>query len=197
MPDSPQPPPLDYASPSSNPRRGTHPLLVWSVPAILAIGFLARMLLPSLTTTRTPANIPKCGSNLRQLGQAMVLYANDHQGRYPDTMGDLLEEDITLTVFICPASNDQAATTAPTTQAAAANLLAGGHLSYIYLGKGTIGTPPANRVLAYEPLANHQNTGMNVLYGDGHVEFHHVPAATAMIAELTAGHNPPRQAMAR
>ena len=127
----------------------------------------------------------------------MALYANDHQGRYPDTMGDLLEEDMTTAVFICPASNDQVAATAPTTQAAAANLLAGGHLSYIYCGKGIIGTPPANKVLAYEPLANHQNTGMNVLYGDGHVEFFRVPAATAMIAELNAGHNPPRQAIAR
>ena len=121
----------------------------------------------------------------------MLLYANDHQGRYPDTMGDLLEEDITTAVFVCPGSNDFPATGA-TTQATAVDLYAGGHLSYLYFGKGLIGTPPATLILAHEPLANHQNKGMNVLFGDGHVEFITPPAATMILAELKAGHNPPR-----
>ena len=33
---------------------------------------------------------------------------------------------------------------------------------------------------------------MNVLFGDGHIEFVHTAEATALIAELTTGHNPPR-----
>jgi prepilin-type processing-associated H-X9-DG protein len=118
------------------------------------------------------------------------LYANDHGGHYPNTFGELFEEDLISGVFVCPDTNDTPATGA-TTQALAANLTAGGHLSYIYLGKGMIQTVSGKLVVAYEPLANHK-TGMNVLYGDGHVTFVELAAAQKMLAELAAGHNPPR-----
>ena len=194
MPDSPQPPPLDYASPSSNPRHRTRPL-TWVIASVVAA-----LLLSSIFTTtgdhgRPAANRVKCGSNLRQIGQAIMLYANENQGRYPDKLGDLMDQDIYTAFFICPESNDEAAVPGPTTQASSANIHAGGHLSYIYLGKGLTGTQPATMVIAYEPLSNHNNTGMNVLFGDGHVEFFHVPAATTLIAELNAGQNPPKTPM--
>ena len=186
MPDSPQPPPRDYASPSSNPRRRTHPV-AGTIAAVFAV-----LLLIVGSYGRSIANRVICGSNLRQIGQAISLYANENQGRYPDKIGDLMDQDITTAVFICPASNDTDAVPGPTTQASSANVHAGGHLSYIYLGKGLIGTQPATVVIAYEPLTNHNNPGMNVLFGDGHVEFFHVPAATTLIAELNAGQNPPK-----
>ncbi len=191
MPDSPQPTPLDYASPSSNPRHRTRPL-TWVIASVVAVLLLLSILAPSGTRSRPVANLVKCGSNLRQIGQAISLYANENQGRYPDKLGDLIVEDMTTAAFICPASNDDPAAPGPTTQASSANVHAGGHLSYIYLGKGLIGTQSATMVIAYEPLTNHANTGMNVLFGDGHVEFFHVPAATTLIAELNAGQNPPK-----
>ena len=195
MPDSPQPTPLDYAGPSSNPRRRTHPL-TWVI-ASLVIPLLAYSILttPSLHFSPSVANRVKCGSNLRQIGQAIMLYANENQGRYPDKLGDLIVEDMTTAAFICPASNDTPAVPGPTTQASSANIHAGGHLSYIYLGKGLTGTPPATMVIAYESLTNHANTGMNVLFGDGHVEFIFLPAATTLLAELNAGQNPPKTPM--
>ena len=195
MPDSPQPTPLDYAGPSSNPRRRTHPL-TWVI-ASLVIPLLAYSILtmPSLHFSPSVANRVKCGSNLRQIGQAIMLYANEHQGRYPDKIGDLMDQDITTAVFICPASNDTDAVPGPTTQASSANVHAGGHLSYIYLGKGLTGTQSATMVIAYEPLTNHANSGMNVLFGDGHVQFVGLPAATTLIAELNAGQNPPKTPM--
>ena len=193
MPDSPQSPPLDYASPSSNPKRRTTPL-AWALAAVftaltmfLAIGSLA----PMGRYSRPAGNRVQCSFRLRQMGQTMQLYANDHQGRYPDTMGELLEEGLTPAMFVCPSSSDSPPTGA-TTQAMAVNVHAGGHLSYLYLGKGLTGTPPPTMILAYEPLANHQNQGMNVLFGDGHVTFITPPAAMTMLAELKAGHNPPR-----
>ena len=191
MPDSPQPTPLDYAGPSSNPRRRTHPL-TWVIASVVAALLLLSILLPSRSRGRPAANRVKCGSNLRMIGQAIMLYANENQGRYPDKLGDLMDQGITTTVFICPASNDEAAVPGPTTQASSANVHAGGHLSYIYLGKGLTGTQPATMVIAYEPLTNHANTGMNVLFGDGHVDFIFLPAATTLIAELNAGQNPPK-----
>ena len=191
MSDSPQPPPLDYAIPSSNPRHRTRPL-TWVIASVVAALLLLSILAPSGTRSRPVANRVKCGSHLRQIGQAISLYANENQGRYPDKLGDLMDQDITTAVFICPASNDTDAVPGPTPQASSANVHAGGHLSYIYLGKGLIGTQSATMVIAYEPLTNHANTGMNVLFGDGHVEFFHVTAATTLIAELNAGQNPPK-----
>jgi prepilin-type processing-associated H-X9-DG protein len=47
-------------------------------------------------------------------------------------------------------------------------------------------------VLAYEPLTDHIGDGMNVLFGDGHVEWVPKLKASHMTAELNAGHNPPR-----
>ena len=55
----------------------------------------------------------------------------------------------------------------------------------------------SNHVLAYEPPANHAGhgaDGMNVLYGDGHVDWVPEPEAARVIAELQAGFNPPRPA---
>src|SRR5438309_1303024 len=74
-----------------------------------------------------------CANKLRQIGLACQMYANqDPSGRYPATPNLILEtEDITPEVFICPASLDTPATGA-TTQATAANLTVGGHLSYVY-----------------------------------------------------------------
>jgi prepilin-type processing-associated H-X9-DG protein len=45
----------------------------------------------------------------------------------------------------------------------------------------------------YEPPCNHDHGGMNVLYADGHVDFIPMPTAKKIIAELHAGHNPPRE----
>ena len=112
-----------------------------------------------------------CQSNLVQVGRAVVIYAEAHGGRYPDTLGDMLTTtDISPAAFVCPASADVPAI-GPTTRAVADNLTAGGHVSYVYVGRGlTTRTVTPSTVIAYEPLANHGDGG-NVLYGDGHAEW--------------------------
>jgi prepilin-type processing-associated H-X9-DG protein len=133
-----------------------------------------------------------CGTNLRQIGQAMVLYAMDNAGKYPTSIADLLTQDITSAIFVCPSTNDTIAATAATTEATAANVTAGGHLSYAITCAGFTAPPPVDAILAYEPLANHGNSGMNVLFGDGRVEWLWTTEARKLLAELKAGHNPPR-----
>jgi prepilin-type processing-associated H-X9-DG protein len=73
----------------------------------------------------------------------------------------------------------------------AAALSSGGHESYIYIPNLTGGVS-ADTVVLYEPLTNHTNQGINVLFGDGHVEFLRKATATGMISEIQAGFNPPR-----
>lgn len=50
---------------------------------IAIIGILAGMTLPALSSARETARSIKCLSNLRQLGQAALLYADDHNGYFP------------------------------------------------------------------------------------------------------------------
>ena len=107
------------------------------VVSILMAGCMISILLPSLNRARETANRVKCASNLRQIGQALLLYSNDNRGAYPPTLDVLLTtEDITPEVFVCPTSNDTAASGAtPQQQAAALNTK--GHLSYVYVGRPT------------------------------------------------------------
>src|SRR5258706_12001291 len=82
----------------------------FSTGTLAAAGALS---LPSPYRVRCDGNRPKCGSQLRQIGQAMMLYALDHQNHYPDAIDGLLEEDISTAVFVCPSSNDTPAAPGP------------------------------------------------------------------------------------
>ncbi len=57
--------------------------LVELLVVIGVIALLISILLPSLSKARESANRLKCASNLRQVGMACVMHANDHRGFYP------------------------------------------------------------------------------------------------------------------
>jgi hypothetical protein len=145
-------------------------------------------------------NRVKCASNLKQIGTSIMLYLNDYPGPLPPDFGPLITEtDMMSRMFVCPSSSDVPAKgenppegTDP--KAIVQTMLKEtGHLSYIYVGAGLTDrqlTPQI--VLAYEPLSNHAGEGINVLYGDGSAQWLDKKQATHVIAELQAGHNPPR-----
>jgi prepilin-type processing-associated H-X9-DG protein len=174
-------------------RRSVKSTLAEVFVILTILTLIVLILLPSWDRWRdSQVGRTRCGSNLRQIGQAILVYSMEHSGRRPASIEDLLCADITPAVFVCPYADDSVARTGPTTRATAANVTSGGHLSYVILFDAIDKEPAVDVVVAYEPLSNHQGAGTNVLYADGHVDFQPVPQATRLIAELSTGHNPPR-----
>src|SRR6266550_1540842 len=120
----------------------------------ITIALVVLLLLVVQAITRTYSNVEriKCRSNLRAIGQSMLLYANDNRGQFPQRFGQLITHaDVAPEVFICPASNDHPAA-GPTTQQTLADFARPGHCSYIYLGAGmSMPSVPKGFVLAFEP----------------------------------------------
>jgi len=164
-PDSQAATPLDYARP------GTARRTMSSGKKALIFGILGAAMLAAAIAVFHPqpphveSNRLWCASRLRQIGLACVMYANTQpNGEFPDSLQTMLKyTDITAEAFVCPSTSD--------TMATAAGPLSPGHVSYVYLGRGMTNNLASSVVLAYEPLSNHADEGMNVLYGDCHVEW--------------------------
>jgi prepilin-type processing-associated H-X9-DG protein len=191
--------PLDYEQKG----RGSARLKGWHVRllvflslaiCVLAVGWLLN---PQIGSREQSPRV-KCASNLRQIGLAIQMYANENKGQPPPDLGTVLvTQDLTSEVFVCPSSADERAG-GPTTQAILQDLAKPGHCSYILAsplpGNWSAVTP--DHVVVYEPLNNHgsaQNGGANVLFGDGHAEWMPKVQVDYLVAELKAGYNPPRK----
>ena len=92
----------------AHPRRS---LALGAIAASLAALLAAALAVPALNPNgheRSPS--VRCASNLRQIGQGLLLYAMDYGGMYPPTLGLLITtEDIHADVFVCSKSSDTSA----------------------------------------------------------------------------------------
>jgi len=114
----------------------------------------------------------KCASNERQIGMAMLMYANDNKGSYPPDLGTLiLTQDITTDQFICPSGDTSKPKELATMQPPQVADWVNKHADYVYAGAGLRNDTPAELVVLYEKPDDHSRDGMNCLFGDGHVEF--------------------------
>jgi prepilin-type processing-associated H-X9-DG protein len=157
---------------------------------------LVSIMLPALNSAKERANRVKCASNMRQMGQGLMLYANDHKGKYPPNLGVLVTEaDINPEVFICPSGNtagppagvfDRAGIIKNPDKVVA---WVNEHSDYVFVGGALNGNSPADLIVVYEKPGAHGGQGINILFNDGHVEWMPMPAALKLIQEQVPGFN--------
>jgi prepilin-type processing-associated H-X9-DG protein len=116
----------------------------------------------------------KCQATMRQIREALWHYAKRNEA-LPERLDDVVNEiPITRETFLCPAEhgsfNEAAAATQPF------------RTDYIYVGRGLKWPVEPKTVLMYESLGHHDEEGINVLYGDGHVEWVEEKEAKKLIA---------------
>lgn len=167
--------------------------LLISLVALLPLLMGTSAFIPAFANAREAANRVKCSANMRQLGQAMMMYANNNNGAFPDKLEEVLTVDPTLdrNVFVCP-DDDKAPPSAANAQTAAHQIAAGTNCSYLYVGNGLTTSATPDTVLLYEPPALHKkhNPGMNVLFADGHVEFLDSTQSQTILSQQAAGTRP-------
>jgi prepilin-type processing-associated H-X9-DG protein len=186
--------PLQYAGPTSRVASGNRRRFIISIWILGAATFiLAGILFWDPKARSAPPAQHQCAGNMRQIGTACAIYAVLHEGNYPRDLGVLLSEiDLPASIFVCPNTPDTPAA-GPTTRAVVNNMMLPGHHSYIYLGKGlTLSTASPDVILLYEPLSDHANTGMNVLFADGHDDWLSPADAQPLLKQVAAGTWPVR-----
>lgn len=93
----------------------------------------------------------KCMNNLKQIGLALRLYAQDYNGKFPRELKELCPNYILRATLWCPGDNKISK-------------------SYVYV-KG-LTSKDRHSILAYDTSPDHHDgEGRNVLFVDGHVEW--------------------------
>ncbi len=131
-----------------------------SILLVIPMIMMASILLPSLARARELSKRAVCAANLRGIGQAMRVYANDFNEEYPPNFKTLLKSGIvTKKMFVCPSSTVDVIGVGKDLEAC-----------YAYIkGQGEWNNP--SNVLVYEKADHHGGEGGNVLFCNGTVEF--------------------------
>lgn len=131
------------------------------------VALLVSILLPSLNRMRETSGRLPCPSNLKQIGQAILLYANQNAGAMPDSFATILRtQDLTPKVLICPSDDARAAADVASFRGDERDC------SYVYVGDGVPNAAIGNSdIVAFDRPDTHAPDGINALFGDGHVEY--------------------------
>jgi prepilin-type processing-associated H-X9-DG protein len=136
-----------------------------AVAVALVLAALIAIASSALDRYREIALREPCAFNLATIGNACLIYANDHQGRFPMNFAEILKEtDIPPVCFLCPYEHSGAPATFPATWPDTDG-------DYLYTGAGLTTDAPADVIVAREHASAHRGNGAHLLFADGHVEF--------------------------
>ena len=120
-----------------------------------SIALWVAVALPTLGTAKATADRVHGGNNLREIGQGMILYANDHQGKMPPDLATLIKaQNLKKEIFQSPFGDGKPE----------------GDYKYLYV-EGMTNAMPADIITVYDAAEFEKGDGAGVLYGDGHSEW--------------------------
>ncbi len=143
-------PQLDKLLERLTPRRDGQRLLL-HVDSAAADSLISEFVAPFLREARTKARRHVCATNLKGIGKALLIYANDYNDQLPPDLETLIHKaEMPPRGLICPAN--------------------GLKESYFYRGATITTSDTPWMITVYEKLSNHGD-GRNVLFLDSHVEW--------------------------
>jgi prepilin-type processing-associated H-X9-DG protein len=125
--------------------------LVLQIDSAAADSIIDDFIAPALLETKAKAARYACATNLKGIGMALMIYANDHNDEFPPDLETLISKaEMSAQGLVCPATMLKD--------------------SYIYRGASITLDDTPWMITVYEKSGNH-NGGRNVLFLDGHVEW--------------------------
>jgi hypothetical protein len=137
----------------------------WVLFVVGTSALLISILLPTVKRLRDPyrtSGRQPCPSNLRQIGQALLLYSRDHGGVYPTTLDALVTPDLlTNEVLVCYYTRKP----------------------FVFVAAAGIASSYGDEdLIVYEPLEAHDGEGSYLLFGSGRTAWEHAAGAQRYIA---------------
>lgn len=179
-PRPPTRPPPDEPVSVGYARRTTRPR--WAIPPVWIIVVLVLMvplalvcLMPSWVFRKDPAPRSRCASNLLAIGQAVLVFANDDDGKLPEGLQALIDDgSLVPRQLVSPLSGNREPA-----------------CDYYYVTGLTWDDPP-DWIVAYADPAYRNGIGANVLYLDGHVVFVMEPEFSQQLQRFKAAYEQDR-----
>jgi len=148
-----------------------------SMPTAAATaGVMAGILLPALHRAREIANRAVSGANIRGLLQSMLIYAQTSDGQFPKDLGVLVEVGMAspeslMNPRLGHEAPDDLATWEEIVQWAEENS------DYVYIRPEEGNRVAGHKIVLYAKIQRGIEEGINIGFGDGHVEFMTWPEA--------------------
>jgi prepilin-type processing-associated H-X9-DG protein len=142
---------------------------------VVMIPLMVAILLPSLARAREITKRAVDASNLRGIGQAVLVYANDNQDMFPLSLQVLIDDRLIVPKQLVNPSSGHAPPTC----------------DYYYV-TGLTSEDRPDWIIAYSDPQYHAGEGANILYLDGHVSFEKEPTFTQQIDGFKAAYQKSR-----